>query len=412
MARDTDEVDDVIDGLGDFLDAEVVARHRLRNDELVDRAELYGPDGRFRPEVLELVAEVRQASARAGFYGMFLPDGDGGPQLGYEGFYRVWEFILRRCGAEYWLGHHVVAHWARGPGHLAAAIGPALRDEVLPDLLAGRTTTCFAMSEPDAGSDAWRMRTRAERTSSGTWRISGTKQWITNAPYATHAFVFAVTDDALVETRRGGVTAFIVPTDAPGFHVDRVIRFFGHAGGDEGIVSFTNVEVSDDHVVGEVNEGFRLAMQGVSLGRLYNSARAVGMALWALDRAAEYASSRETFGRSIIANQGISFPLADRATEAHAARLMGLNCARLLDRGHDVRTELSMTKLYSTEMAVRAVDTAMQTHGAMGFTNEVALGEAWHQMRRICVADGSSEMMRRQITAGFTPRGGSPRVPG
>jgi acyl-CoA dehydrogenase len=91
---------------------------------------------------------------------------------------------------------------------------------------------------------------------------------------------------------------------------------------------------------------------------------------------------------------------------------MGLNCARLLDRGHDVRTELSMTKLYSTEMAVRAVDTAMQTHGAMGFTNEVALGEAWHQMRRICVADGSSEMMRRQITAGFTPRGGSPRVPG
>jgi acyl-CoA dehydrogenase len=404
VARDADEVDEVIAGLHDFLETEVVARHRHRNDELLDRAALYGSDGRFRPEILRLIADVRETSARAGYYGMFLPDEDGQTQLGFEAFYRVWESILRRCGAEYWLGHHVVAHWARGPGHLAAALSPSLHDAIAPDLLAGRITTCFAMSEPDAGSDAWRMRTRAVRTGTGGWRINGTKQWITNAPYAAYCFVFAVTDDELVQARRGGVTAFIVPTDAPGFTVDRVIRFFGHEGGDEGIVSFADVEVGDDHVVGALNEGFRLAMQGVSLGRLYNSARSVGMGLWALDRAAAYASARETFGRPIVENQGISFPLADRATEVHAARLMGLNCARLLDRGLDVRTELAMTKLYSTESAVRAVDTAIQTHGAMGFTNEVALGEAWHQMRRICVADGSSEMMRRQIAQGLRER--------
>jgi acyl-CoA dehydrogenase len=150
-------------------------------------------------------------------------------------------------------------------------------------------------------------------------------------------------------------------------------------------------------VLGPPGEGFRLAMQGVSTGRLYNSARAVGLAQWALDRAAAYASQRQTFGRPIIDNQGIAFPLADRAAEVHAAQLMGLNCARLLDAGVEARTELAMTKLFSTESAVRAIDTAMQTHGAMGFTNEVGLGEAWHQARRICVADGASEILRRQI---------------
>jgi acyl-CoA dehydrogenase len=401
VSRDRDDIDDILDGLRAFIDAEVVPRHRERNDQLVDRADIYDSDGRYRPEVLELIRGVREASARAGYYAMLVPDGDSAPGLGFETLYRVWETIFHRCGSEYWLGHHVVAHWARGPSHLLAHASPAARERVLPDLLAGRTTTCFAMSEPDAGSDAWRMRTRATRDPDGGWRLNGTKQWITNAPYAAFAIVFAVTDDAVAAQRRGGVTAFLVPTDAPGFVLDRVIRFFGHTGGDEAIISFSDVHVADDHVLGEPGEGFRLAMEGVSTGRLYNSARAVGLAQWALDRAATYASQRHTFGRPLIDNQGIAFPLADRATEVHAAQLMGLNCARLLDSGAASRTELAMTKLYSTEAAVRAIDTAMQTHGAMGFTNEVGLAEAWHAARRICVADGASEILRRQIARGL-----------
>ncbi|HEV7680407.1 MAG TPA: acyl-CoA dehydrogenase [Candidatus Dormibacteraeota bacterium] len=396
IARDRDDVDDILDGLRAFIDAEVVPRHRRRNDELVERAELYDTDGRYRPEVLALIREVREASARAGFYSMLVAGEEGTPQLGFDALYRVWQAIYHRCGTEFWLGHHTVAHWARGPSHLLTHLRPAVREQIMPDLMGGRTTTCFAMSEPDAGSDAWRMRTRAVRTADG-WVLNGTKQWITNAPYAAYAVVFAVTDDAQAAQRRGGVTAFLVPTDAPGFVVDRVIRFFGHTGGDEGIISFTDVHVPDEHVLGEPGEGFRLAMQGVSTGRLYNSARSVGLAQWAIERAAAYASQRLTFGKPVIDNQGISFPLADRATEVHAAQLMGLNCARLLDSGAPARTELAMTKLFSTETAVRAVDTAMQAHGAMGFTNEVGLGEAWHQARRICVADGASEILRRQI---------------
>lgn len=399
IARPRDDLDDILDGLRGFLDAEVIPRHRQRNDELLDRADLYDAGGRYRPEVLDLIRAVREASARAGYYGMLVSEdgGDAAPGMGFEALYRVWQAIFRHCGTEYWLGHHAVAHWARGPSHLLTHASPAVRERILPDLLSGQATTCFAMSEPDAGSDAWRMRTRATREPGGGWRINGTKQWITNAPYAQHAIVFAITDDEMAAARRGGVTAFLVPTDAAGFVIDRVIRFFGHSGGDEAIISFTDVRVPDDHVIGAPGEGFRLAMQGVSTGRIYNSARSVGLAEWALDRAATYASQRHTFGRPLIDNQGVAFPLADRVTEVHAAQLMGLNCARLLDGGAEARTEVAMTKVYSTEAAVRAIDTAMQVHGAMGFTNEVGLGEAWHQARRICVADGASEILRRQI---------------
>ena len=150
-------------------------------------------------------------------------------------------------------------------------------------------------------------------------------------------------------------------------------------------------------VLGEVGAGFRLALTGAATGRLYNSARSVGLARWALERAVAYARDRVTFGRPILDNQGVSFPLADASTDLWAARLMGIECARRLDRGEPGRTELAMTKAFSTEMAVRVVDRAIQVHGAMGFTNETGLAEAWQQVRRICVADGPSEIMRRQI---------------
>jgi acyl-CoA dehydrogenase len=193
------------------------------------------------------------------------------------------------------------------------------------------------------------------------------------------------------------VTGCIVPTDAPGFHVDSVVRLFGHGGGDEAVVSLSDVQVGPEAVLGEVGAGFRLALSGAATGRLYNSARSVGLARWALERAVGYARERVTFGRPILDNQGVSFPLADAATELWAARLMGLECARRLDQGEPGRTELAMTKTFSTEMAVRLVDRAMQVHGAMGFTNEAGLSEAWQQVRRICVADGPSEIMRGQI---------------
>jgi alkylation response protein AidB-like acyl-CoA dehydrogenase len=279
-----------------------------------------------------------------------------------------------------------------------------VRRAVVPELASGTKTTCFAMSEPDAGSDIWRSRTTAVRVDGG-WRINGTKQWVTNSPYAHWVLVFAVTDPERFAKHAGGMTGFVVPADAPGFRVDSVIALFGHSGGDEGILSFDEVFVPDTHVLGVPGDGLRLAMSGVSIGRMYNSARAVGLARWALAKAVGYAEDRQTFGKALIENQAISFPLADAAMEIHAARLMGIDTAQALDRGDDVRTRVSMCKAYSIEVALRSIDHAVQVHGAMGFTNEVHLAEAWQQMRRTRVADGSAEMMRRAIVKHLRTKG-------
>lgn len=394
-----DRLADVVAGLRSFLKTEVVPRHEA-GGLLADPRGFYGPDGRFTPEVLALMKEVRQASAEAGYYTMLVPESVGGAGLGFEALFRCWEAIFRTCGTEHWLGYQALAHWARGPGRLLAAMSPAVREELAPGLMGGILTICFAMSEPDAGSDIWAMRTEAHPSGDG-WVIDGTKQWITNSPYADHAVVFAVTDRAALTARRGGITAFVVPADHPGFSVDSLLPMFGQSGADEAIVSFTGCAVPASHVVGEVHGGLQLAMAGVSEGRMYNAARAVGLARWALAKAVDYAESRVTFGKPIIENQGVSFPLAESAMEVHAARLTGLDCAMALDRGEADRVRVSMAKAFCTEASLRAIDRAVQVHGGMGFTNEVGLAEAWQQVRRICIADGSAEMMRRQIAKGL-----------
>jgi acyl-CoA dehydrogenase len=357
---------------------------------------MYDGGGRLSPEVLQAFAEVRRASASAGFYTMLLAEELGGGGLGFEALFRLWETLFDVCGAEYWLGHQAISHWSRGPSHLYQLMNSDFRDEVYPRLMNGELTTCFALSEPDAGSDIWRLRTVAERVDGG-WLLNGTKQWSTNAPYADWCLAFVVTDRAAFSQHRGGVTGFIVNMHADGVLLESVIRMFGHAGGDEGIISFQDTFVPERQVIGAPGEGLTYAMSGISTGRLYNSARATGLAKWAVSKALNYAEERTTFGEPLIENQAISFPLADAAMEIHAAHLMGLDTARALDEGRQARTEVSMMKTYSIEMAIRAIDHAIQVHGAMGLTNELHLTEAWQQLRRTRIADGSSEMMRIQI---------------
>jgi acyl-CoA dehydrogenase len=390
------DIDDLLIGLRSFVEAEVVTRHEQAGDLLVDPRLMYGPDGLYVPEVLELVAEVRMTAAKAGYYSMFAPASIGGGGLGSEALYRVWHDLHHRFGPHYWLKGFAVAHWTKGPSHVLAHASPTAQAVALPDLIAGRTSMCFGMSEPDAGSDARMMQTRAVRDGSG-WSVSGSKIWITNAPYADWIVVFAVTDSEQAAARKGGISAFLVPTDAPGLVVDGSIRMFGHLGGDEAQVYLDDVHVDDEMVLGEIDRGFAIAMSGVASGRLYNSARAVGMGRWALEMALEYAERRQTFGHPIIEHQGVSFQLADAAVELHAAHLVGLNCALMLDRGQKALKELSMAKLLSTEAAARAVDRVMQVHGAIGFTNELGLVEAYETIRKTCVADGSSEILRHGI---------------
>ncbi len=391
-----DDVRDARDGLIAFARNEVLPRHAAHRALLENPRLLYRDDGRYSDAALELIGDVRRAAADAGFYSMCVPESLGGGGLGHLAYYVGWEALFRECGPQNWLMLYAVAHWAFGPSRLLEQTTPEARQRILAPMMSGAASMCFGLSEPGAGSDAAALTTRASRDGDG-WRITGRKIWTTNAPTADYCIVFAVTDAERAAARKGGISAFLVPTTTPGFEVQRVIKLFGHVGGDEAELRLDDVRVEPWQLVGTLGDGFGAALYGVSLGRIYNSARAVGYGRWALERALDYAKVRETFGKPIAEYQGVTFPLAESAMELHGAHLMGLNAAMLLDRGLAAVKELSMTKAYSVQVGYRAVDRAMQTHGAMGFTNELGLYHAWHALRIVNVADGTNEILNRTV---------------
>lgn len=389
-------IEDVLAGFEEFLVHEV---DRLHDDNawLDDPRSVYDEGGRYTRRSLELVRRVRTRSAAAGYYPMALPSDLGGSDLGFEGLFLAWETLFRHCGSKHWLGHFALAHWSKGPSPLLRHAVPAVREKLVDSLAAGERTMCFAMSEPDAGSDAWMLRTRARRVEAG-WSVSGVKQWISNGVNADLAVVVAVTDPEAFSARRGGVGSFLVDTTTPGYRATEVTPMFGGIGSDEAVVYLDEVFVPDDHVLGEPTAGFAIAMEGVSFGRLYNCAKAVGLATWALRKSLDQVQLRHAFGRPIADHQAIGFGLADSAIGIQSARLVALNVARLLDAGRPARKELAMAKVLATETALAAIDRAVQSHGAMGFTNELGLTKAWQMVRILGVADGTSEILRRQIS--------------
>jgi alkylation response protein AidB-like acyl-CoA dehydrogenase len=392
----TEEIEALADGVERFLAAEVFPRHRADHRLLSEPRLTYAEDGRYAPEVVRHIREVRMAAAEAGYYTMSVPGELGGGGLGMLAYFHVWERIYRLCGSHHWLGAYTVSHWAFGPSSVLTQVTARAREEILADMMAGRTSMCFGMSEPGAGSDATMIRTRATRDGDG-WRIDGRKIWTTNSPQADWCIVFAVTDPERAARKAGGISAFLVPTNAPGFTLESVIRMHGSVGGNEGQLLFDGLRVEPWQLVGELHDGFRIGLLGVSIGRVYNTARAVGLGRWALEMALAYAKQREAFGKAITEYQGVTFPLAESAMELHAAHLMALNVATLLDRGERAVKELSMTKAYAVEIGARAIDRAMQTHGAIGFTNEIGLVHAWQDVRNVNVADGTNEILRRTI---------------
>lgn len=383
----------LLDGIRSFVHAEVDTREQALREEFLHP---YDHDGRYVAPILAAKREIRMASSAAGYYQMFLPEEAGGAGADFTTYYYAWEGLFHEVGPARPLPFAVIAHWAMGPSPLHRHLQSSVREQFIEPLITGEESSCFALSEPDAGSDVWNMSTRAVRDGD-VWRISGAKQWISNSPYAEKGIVFAVTDPERADARTGGVTAFVFETNKPGFNVDSVIRLFGHEGGEEGILSFDNLEVPDSYRLSPVDEGFPLALEGVNYGRLYNGARSVGLARWAIERSVEYSKQRETFGKPISEHQAIQLLLAECAIETYAARCMGLHAAWKVDQGDRALKELSMMKAYSTEACFRVYDRAIQVHGGMGLTNETRLHGGLHESRIIRIADGTQEILRRTI---------------
>ena len=381
-----------------FVEREVLPLQQRHQDLLGSERTLFDASGRYVPEVLALRQQVRKRSAELGFYTLFGDEKLGGGGQGAQVMAHVQEVLNHRVGPAQALVQTVVL-----PSPFTNGLSPVLR-HLAPEVFAGYRdgiasgdkTLCFGLSEPDAGSDVFGMKTRAVRDGD-EWVLTGTKQWITNSPYADYAMVFALTDPEAAARRKGGVTGFFVDTRAPGFSVPRIINTMGHLGGDTGVIVLDGVRVRDDHRLGEVGRGLAVAMDGVNAGRMGMAASCLGLARWALDQAVDYAKVRKTFGVPIAEHQAIQLMLADSAMDIYAAKTMIQNCAWRLDSGRASTAQVSMVKAFSTEMLGRVMDRSIQIHGGMGLTNELRLEEGYRFARVMRIPDGTGEIQRRTI---------------
>lgn len=397
-----------VTGMLQFVESEIVPMEQEMGSLLVDERKFFDESGRAVDEVMEARRQVRMKAAEAGFYGMFAPESVGGGGIGIRTMLFVEEALYRKFGpgrplitwAKGFLSQAVLASFVDGPSHMLVGASESVRNEFIPQIASGDKTVCFALSEADAGSDVWAIKTKAKRDGDD-WVINGSKQWITNGPYADYPVVFAVTDEEAVKEHKGGITAFLVEASDPGYSVDSVLPVMGHMGGDCGSMVLENVRVPADRVVGELGQGFRTAMFGISEGRISISANMVGMAEFALDRSLEYAQQRMSFGKPISDYQAIQFMLADMAIHIYTMKYMVLQTSALIEAfpqtGRLPVKEISIAKAYAVEQTQDIYDKAIQVHGGMGLSNELPLNEGFRICRTLRIPDGTGEIQRRTI---------------
>ncbi len=251
----------------------------------------------------------------------------------------------------------------------------------------------FCLTEPQAGSDASAIRTRATRTATG-WVLNGTKQFITSGKHANIAIVFAVTDP---DAGKRGITAFCVPTNTPGYRVARVEDKLGQRASDTAQIAFEDCEIPLDNVLGQPGEGYKIALGNLEGGRIGIAAQAVGMARAALEAAAHYAGERVSFGVTLTNHQAIAFRLADMATQIEVARQMVLHAASLRDAGRPCLREASMAKLFASEMAERVCSDAIQIHGGYGYVTDFPVERIYRDVRVCQIYEGTSDVQRMVI---------------
>ena len=265
--------------------------------------------------------------------------------------------------------------------------------DLLTPLAAGRKLGCFALTEPGAGSDAASLRTLARRDG-GDYVLDGSKVFITNGTHADLALVFATVDP---EKKHRGITAFVVPTDAAGFHRGQHEVKLGVNASGTTELSFAGVRVPAAQRIGEEGEGFKIAMAALDGGRIGIASQAIGIAQAALEDALAYSQQREQFGQNLSEFQAIQFYLADMATEIDAARLLTWKAAWAKDQGKRYTLEAAQAKLYASEMAQRVTNKALQIHGGYGYSREYNVERYFRDARITEIYEGTSEIQKMVI---------------
>ena len=375
----------------DLTDEQQLIRNTAReftDREIVERAKENARNHHFDLELVKKIADQ-------GYLGAIVPREYGGAGLDYVSYGLVVEQIGRGCSAvrtvisvQTSLVCSAILKWG----------SEEQKQDLLPKLCSGEWLGCFGLTEPDTGSDAAKQRTRATKTNSG-WVINGAKMWISMGDYAKLALIFAQTDPDLGHR---GLGCFLVDTDQPGFKPRPIEHKMGLHASDTASISLEDVEVGEDGLLGDVGDGFKVAMSALDSGRYSVAAGCVGICQGCLDESVKYAKERVQFGNPIASFQLVQAMIAEIAVKTEASRMLVWKAGFLKDRGRPNTLETSIAKLHATEAAVWCANTAIQVHGGAGYVDDHPVERYFRDARVTTLYEGTSQIQKLIIGRGLT----------
>jgi butyryl-CoA dehydrogenase len=378
----TDEQQLIKETARDFSDNEIATRAREN-----DRNEHFD---------VELVQKI----AAQGYLGAIVPQEYGGAGLDYLSYGLIVEEVGRGCSS---MRTVVSVNTSLVCSAILKWGTEEQKQHYLPKLCSGEWLGCFGLTEPDTGSDAANLKTRAKRTDDG-WVINGAKMWISLGTHAKVALIFAQTDP---EQKHRGLACFLVDTDQPGFQAQTIHHKLGLRGSDTAEISLDDVHATE--ILGEIGDGFKVAMSALDSGRYSVAAGCVGICQGSLDASVKYATEREQFGRPIAAFQLVQEMLADMKLQTDAARMLVWRAGYLKDTGQPNTTETSVAKLYATEAAIHCANTAIQVHGGSGYVDDYPVERYFRDVRVTSLYEGTSQIQK--LIIGRTLTGVNALVP-
>ena len=335
--------------------------------------------------------EVHKGLAELGAYGICVPEEFGGANLDYLTLAVVLEEIAAGDG-----GTSTAISVTNCPVNaiLMRYGNAAQKKQWLMPLAQGQMLGAFCLTEPHVGSDASGLRTTAVKDADG-YVINGVKQFITSGKHGQVAIVIAMTDKG---AGKKGMSAFIVPTNAPGYIVARLEEKLGQHSSDTAQINFDNCRIPAENLIGQEGEGYKIALGALEGGRIGIAAQSVGMARSAFECALDYAKQRESFGQAIFNHQAVGFRLADCATQIEAARQLIWHAAALRDAGRPCLKEAAMAKLFASEMAEKVCSAAIQTLGGYGYVSDFPVERIYRDVRVCQIYEGTSDVQKIIIT--------------
>lgn len=351
----------------------------------------------IRPHVMEwdetqhFPAELFKELGHLGLLGVLVPEQYGGAGLGYEEYVNVIVEISKVCGS---IGLSVAAHNSLCTGHILAFGNEAQKQKFLPSLATGKHLGAWGLTEANTGSDAGNMQCTAVKEGDN-WVLNGTKNWITHGISGDIAVVICRTGEPRT---RNNATAFIVERGTAGFAGGKKENKLGMRASETAEMIFDNCIIPDENRLGEVGEGFIQSMKVLDGGRISIAALSLGIAKGACDAAIKYAREREQFGQPIANFQGISFKLADMATEIMGAELLTLQAADRKTKGLNVTKEAAMAKYYASEVAVKVSNDAVQVFGGYGYTKDFPVEKFYRDSKLCTIGEGTSEIQKLVIS--------------